>query len=660
VYFVDIEGATEFSQVWQRIADVIGYRFFGSDAPPEQLLRVFRERRTLLILDGFEHTQLGDAQLACVTWIDKLIRQCHSLRILTTSRHRLMSAHETVVELGGLAIASGVNSDLMKERGDAIDLFLSAAARRSGDAPSLPHVARICRLVGGMPLAIEIAACWTRVMSCQRIADDIEREHGRLLRSTETPDGDPSNALRIQACLEYAWQQLMPHEQLLYAALSELDSHFDADAACFTGKTATSAIMALLDKSILHKALPSRFAMHSVIRMFGREKGRAVLVATSETQQRIIDYFIGVAQSRQADPDQLNLECENFSTALRLAQAHQRWRTLLDLVSLIAEHWYLRSRYSDAALGHALAEEAARQLSDRKALLQALRWQGRMQLEQGAYQRAERMLEEALGHAYSEEDELEIGLVHYDQAWCAIETGHGDRADALIAQSLELLQPGQHDYARAQVYNLASRRLLDRNDIAGAIQSAQSAVTLLEPINAWAHLAHAYKWLAEAYQADKNWEESRRWTTRALETSTHAQDAFAVASCKYVAARLQYLTASELESGLKLALEAQAEFARIGVPKSAAYAQDLAGLLNAKLGNLIEARRLIAHSLDQIVAMDDTWATVNLRMHLGDVERDLGKLGAARQLWQTALDTARAIEHPFVDALNERLAAQHG
>jgi tetratricopeptide (TPR) repeat protein len=191
--------------------------------------------------------------------------------------------------------------------------------------------------------------------------------------------------------------------------------------------------------------------------------------------------------------------------------------------------------------------------------------------------------------------------------------------------------------------------------VAGAIKAATNAIALLEPIDATAHLAHAYKWMAEAHQVGKNFAESRRWVERAMETGARAKDMFTIASCKYVAARLHYLMEAELESGLALALQAHKAFLHVGVPKSAAYALDLAGLLHARLGNMNEARALISQSLNHVLELDDTWAAVNLRMHLGDVEDSCGNRDIARELWHVALQSAQALDHPYCDQLTKRL-----
>jgi DNA-binding SARP family transcriptional activator/tetratricopeptide (TPR) repeat protein len=683
-HFVSVEGVTDIATLWQRIADAIGYRFCTGDStrPETQLLRALQDRNDLLILDGFEHALAHDLERESVSWLDAVARTCKDVRILVTSRQRCMSTHERVIEISGLGAAARPlpeqdhtdGSDAaMPSSDDAIDLFLSIVARHSSEAQDREQVAHICKLVGGMPLAIEIVATWVRLASCQRIAEDIA--HERLLIDDPKQDqaiADSTSGMvdeagkstrGIRACLEYTWRQLMPHERRLFVMLSQFEGDFSTDSARFVGDVTGSALLGLMDKSVIQKMRPNRLWMHELVRMFGRQKGLEnglgadTEQSVAEAGRRITDFFFEAVQKPNVDLDAFGDDWHNFIGAIRFAARDQRWRTMLEIVDALSEPWYLRSRYVDAHRAHALAENAARALGDRKALVRALRWRGRMQLAQGRYAQATGLFEEALSHAYSEEDEREIGVVRYDQAWCAIEMGDGQHADRLISESLALLQQGPDIYASdaGQVWSLAARRSLDRGDVAGAIKAATNAIALLEPIDATAHLAHAYKWMAEAHQVGKNFAESRRWVERAMETGARAKDMFTIASCKYVAARLHYLMEAELESGLALALQANKAFLHVGVPKSAAYALDLAGLLHARLGNMNEARALISQSLKHVLELDDTWAAVNLRMHLGDVEDSCGNRDIARELWRVALQSAQALDHPYCDQLTKRL-----
>src|SRR5262249_13938386 len=131
------------------------------------------ENHVLLVLDNFEHLLDGGAEL-----VAEMLQAAAHLRLLITSRERLNLVEEWVLEVGGLDYpASDAEMDI--EDYSAVRLFVQCARRvqarlRLTDEQK-PAVVQICRLVGGMPLGIELAAAWATALSCEAIAQEIRR-----------------------------------------------------------------------------------------------------------------------------------------------------------------------------------------------------------------------------------------------------------------------------------------------------------------------------------------------------------------------------------------------------------------------------------------------------------------------------------------------------
>ena len=141
------------------IAQSLELQITGSDLQAE--IAAYLQRRTLLlVLDNFEHLPEAADTIA------QLLQDAASIKLLVTSRERLHLREEWLMPVAGLALAEG----LLSEAGQ---LFFRSAQRVQPGFSSYGQeeaIAAICAQVEGMPLAIELAASWVRVMSCAEIA----------------------------------------------------------------------------------------------------------------------------------------------------------------------------------------------------------------------------------------------------------------------------------------------------------------------------------------------------------------------------------------------------------------------------------------------------------------------------------------------------------
>lgn len=174
VWFVPLAGAPDAAHRLDVLAAALGLQTAGRSLEPADLIDFLRAKELLLILDGFEHLADGGLLLRDILhWAPKV-------RVLATSRARLGLQGEWAVQLDGLEMPDDLPATAAEAEGySAVQLFLQNARRvKSGFALSpenLPHVLRICRLVEGLPLGIELAAARVRMFSCRQIADEIEQ-----------------------------------------------------------------------------------------------------------------------------------------------------------------------------------------------------------------------------------------------------------------------------------------------------------------------------------------------------------------------------------------------------------------------------------------------------------------------------------------------------
>ncbi len=663
IFFVSMAQVDSVADIVTRIAHVLGFRFLSGSPPDHQLIDRLFNKNMLLVLDAFEHALMRDEDRPVITWLDQLLDAAEQVKLMVTSRERLLSPHESVIDVLGLPVPTDLDDPKLM-RCESVTMFQQLARRRySGDMP-VRDMARICKLVQGMPLAIELAASWVRVRSCAEIADGIAQGLDLMAQSDgagPVPTEYEQQHVSLRASFEYSWQQLDRDEQLRFMRLSAFASSCSSEAAKSVADASGGSLMALADKSFIYRESNGYFAMHDLLRQFGREKFTDPQHAQDYEfiQQRMIGYFVEFAQLQSATQltghDRLELEWVNLLAVLVLAHRRNAWDAVLQIVTALTDPWDGRARYADALKGHALAVDAAVALNQRPMLLRSLRWQGRMLLEQGLYEPADQLYRQALSMAYDEEDEREIAVIKYDQAWSRLEQNDFEHSEALIAESIALLEEYDHIPELPAMLNIQARLFLQKGDLKQAKQSAERARLIEEPRGPSSYLAHSYKWLSEVAQDEGNWDKAREYGERALSISQSVKDKFAIASAQYALARIHVRTGYKPNVGMALAENAFRTFHDLGVKKSAVYAKGIMGQLQRRLNNPILAREILMQCLGELTKMKDAYACVNYGMHLGDVFKDLGEHDAACTYWREAFISAARQHHPFEEKLRERL-----
>lgn len=229
----------------------------------------FEGRELLVILDNCEHVSDEANQL-----VERII-DLPGVSVLSTSRSPLGLAVEQVVPLGPLSTTA-----------DGVDLFIERASRRDPTFDPNPEqrkeIADICALVDRIPLGIELAAAWVRVLSLDHIRSrldasfDIGRPGARAANSRHET---------LQATIDWSYGLLDDAEKQLFNHMSVFAGGFSLDAVeaiCVDGDNITTSdvaaiVMALVDKSMLHverRGGEPRFVMLRTLRMFGASQLR--------------------------------------------------------------------------------------------------------------------------------------------------------------------------------------------------------------------------------------------------------------------------------------------------------------------------------------------------------------------------------------------------
>ena len=264
VYFVPFDAVTSPSLMVSVLADALHFSFFGPKDPKTQLLEHLKTRTLLLVLDNLEHLLEG------ASLVTDVLQAAPNLTILATSRERLNLHAEWVYDLTGMSVPEMSSSDIGDA--DAVKLFVQTARKARADFSldaSVQTVAHICRALGGLPLALELAASWLRVLSVEEVAGELAK--GLALLESSLRDL-PERHHDLRAVFDTSWQRLSADERAALQKLTVFQGGLTKEAAEAVAETSLPLLLALTNKSFLQYEPSGRFAQHPLIRQYLRDK----------------------------------------------------------------------------------------------------------------------------------------------------------------------------------------------------------------------------------------------------------------------------------------------------------------------------------------------------------------------------------------------------
>lgn len=282
------------AQLATAIAEALDVSLAGYSAVTTQVVNAVRAQSLVLVLDNLEHL------LAATPWLLELLQRAPNLRLLITSRERLNVDAEVLLPLDGLHLPLD-DDDPRAADFSGVQLFVQRATRiaptLSGYANDLSAVVRLCRLLEGVPLAIELAAHWVAHYRIGDIADAVVENIGFL---TTNRREYPERQRSLRAVFGYSWQLLSAMEQQVLARMSVFRGSFSRHAAQVVAQTSVAVLAALVDKSLLRQAGIGHYAVHELLRQFAAEHLAAAADDRLATRTRHAAYYLDFVAAREA------------------------------------------------------------------------------------------------------------------------------------------------------------------------------------------------------------------------------------------------------------------------------------------------------------------------------------------------------------------------
>jgi predicted ATPase/DNA-binding CsgD family transcriptional regulator len=435
-----------------RVAGTVASLFEAGERRGQSLLdglvEAVADRELLVILDNAEHVVGAAAGIA-----QRLLADCPRARVLATSRVALGVPGERVWGVAPLPPAA------------AVDLFVDRAALASNEFRvdgAMAGIERICCRLDGLPLAIELAAAWTRMLSPAQIADRLDHALPLLAAATRT---SPPRQATMEATVAWSYRLLAAPERRLFAMLSVFTGGFDLAAAeAVAGPEEPSSdglltrLTALVDHSLVQAEPspdgPMRYRMLEPLRQYG-----ATALAASgdveEVRRRHAEHYLAVARrlDRELRSDgragalhRFDREQPNLHAALEHARTHGLDLGLRLCVAL-AQYWELRGRINE---GRRQLDEALRvSTPDRRLRGAVLARAGRLAWRQNDYHEARARLHESLAIEREVGDPSRVARRLRSLSLVAMSDGDPPTAGRIAEQSLDLFRE-QDDEAGQQ------------------------------------------------------------------------------------------------------------------------------------------------------------------------------------------------------------------
>jgi predicted ATPase len=514
--------------------------------------------------------------------VQAILQEAERVKLLVTSRAGLELQSEWAFEVEGLG-----NS--------ATELFVQSARRvRAGftlNAEERPQVERICQLVGAMPLGIELAASWVRVLPLNEIAGEIERNLDFLTTSARDV---PARHRSMRAVFDQSWQLLTDEERRGLERLSVFRGGFRREAAEQVAGVSLSLLSALLTKSLLHRTATGRYDLHELVRQYAAARLHVDAAEEAQTHEQHSRYYADWLQQHDhtirgaAQPEGATIiraEIDNIRLAWQWAIAHRQVARLEAFIYTLFWFYDVTNRFGEgievfqqaaeplrtlveslpdpptavlATFGHLLAFQGwftmrhgrlikAKELLSHSVILlrpcdapvalsDALRGQGFLFYLTGDIHNAQRSLAESLAIKRSVGDDWEPSFQLVHQGVLAYTQGDYQASCQLLREALAIVRRlgYSHAIARALVRLSTSTLALGRHDPRAydeAQELAEESLQLSQRHQDVSAMAHAYNLLGVIAQnrGDARLAESISWFHKSLTLYREIGDHWSVA-----------------------------------------------------------------------------------------------------------------------------------
>lgn len=612
VFFVSLASISGPDFILPSIAEAleITLQTHGSTDPESQLFDYLANRSTLLLMDNYEHLMNGSGMLV------ELLKRAPGVKLMVTSRQRLNVEGEWTYNLGGMAVP-GDGYQEGEIDGSAVELFFERA-RLANAHFSIQwddqHVIRICRLVAGIPLGIELAAAWVSMLSPQEIAGEIEKNLDFL---ASTRQGMPDRHRSMRAAFDYSWEMLSGDQRQIFKRLSVFRGGFSRQAAAEVAECGLVDLSVLVDKSFIRRVKDDRYEIHELLREYGEEKLHEKVEDHREIGNRHSQYYLDFINLRESKitgemqieaRDAIQPEIENIRAAIRWGAADGDEQTVHTALQVLSDFYFMWGYYAGVESFKNFAKFFQDQCHSgvdaekpgSLMLMTALTYQAYFLSMLGAVEEADEIARKVLP------DLRELNILQELR---------------VCLMSLGINASFRGDYKKAE------------QDFKTGLEIAKNSQHLFGIVGAKIWLGWAY------YEQGANEEALKEWLD-GQDTAIKIKNRLILA---FVQSKLALLgeETGDYENAIKIQLQARENFEHFGDQVGVGYATSRLALSLMGIGEYREAKRFGQQALQCFRNMNHRWGIPASLCRIGFAEIELSEYEAAWAHLNEALDLAK-------------------
>jgi predicted ATPase/DNA-binding CsgD family transcriptional regulator len=526
VWLVDLAPLADPALVPQAVASTLGAREQPGRIPTEILSDYLRSKKVLLVLDNSEHLIEACAELSEV-----LLRACPKLRVLATSREALGITGEVArlvpsLSLPDLRHLPAVESlpryestRLLLERSMAVQPTFALTEQNAG------AVAQICYRLDGIPLAIELAAARTKVLSVEQIADRLDDTFGLLSAGGRT--AVPRHRT-LHATMDWSHELLPEEERALFRCLSAFAGGFTLEAVesvCagedLVGYELLELLSHLVDKSLVmvrEESGEARYRLLETVRQYGREK-LSEAGEEGRGREQHAGYYLALAEGAEPELkgegqvawlERFEREHDNLRGALRWLLERGVAKKAARLGWALWLFWWIRGHFAEGrrSMEHALSAEGGTAMPASARAI-ALYVEGTMACGQGEHRSAEVLLEESAALHRELGDRRGVACALGSAAVVAITQERYERGIAYSEEATDLFLEVGDKWGAAPMLGCSAVGLLNRGDHRRARSLAERGLALCRETGDKHGTSIALLTLAGVAQAERDYERAR-------------------------------------------------------------------------------------------------------------------------------------------------------